>query len=109
MNEEKLSKQFLPMSETGYYILLSLINEQHGYGIMQNVDQITKGRIRLGAGTLYGTLQKMEKENLIEASREEDRRKLYRLTEIGKKLLHLELNRLSELVDNGQTSLGLSR
>lgn len=107
MNEQALKKRYLPMSETAYYILLSLTSEQHGYGIMQNVEQITEGRIRLGAGTLYGTLQKLEKEKLIEASREEDRRKFYKLTQTGLTLLRYELQRLSELVENGNRIVGV--
>ena len=107
MNEQALKKRYLPMSETAYYILLSLTSEQHGYGIMQNVEQITEGRIRLGAGTLYGTLQKLEKEKLIEASREEDRRKFYKLTQTGVTLLRYELQRLSELVENGNRIVGV--
>ncbi len=107
MNEQTLKKRYLPMSETAYYILLSLTSEQHGYGIMQNVEQITEGRIRLGAGTLYGTLQKLEKEKLIEASREEDRRKFYKLTQTGLTLLRYELDRLSELVGNGNRIVGV--
>ncbi len=106
MDEQSLRRKYLPMSETAYYILLSLRCEQHGYAIMQNVEQITGNRIRLGAGTLYGTLQKLEKEKLIKASREEERRKFYTLTETGRSLLRLELDRLSELVDNGRRALG---
>lgn len=105
MKDEKLRADFLPMSETAYYILLSLARETHGYAVMQNVEKLTSGRIRLGAGTLYGTLQKLEREKLIESAGEVERRKLYRLTAAGRTLLRLELQRLVELVENGAKEL----
>ncbi len=106
MDEQTLRKKYMPMTETGFYILLALVSEQHGYGIMQTVEQITSGRIRLGAGTLYGTLQKLEKEKLIRATAEVERRKLYILTDIGRTLLDLEIKRLDELVINGRQAMG---
>ncbi|HEY5584362.1 MAG TPA: PadR family transcriptional regulator [Ruminiclostridium sp.] len=102
---EKLNKTYLPMSESGYYILLSLYEPMHGYGIILHVKEITKGRIRLGAGTIYGTLTKFEKDNLIETAGEEDRRKLYKLTETGRQLLKQELERIDELYLNGHEIL----
>lgn len=102
MNIENLKKDYLPMTETGYYILLSLVQERHGYGIMQYVESITNNRIRIGAGTLYGSLTRMEKDGLIVAVAEEKRKKLYRITELGSTLLKLEIERLGELFDNGQ-------
>jgi len=106
MTEKDLGRKHLPMSETAYCILLSLCGEQHGYGVMQQVEQMTGGRIRLGAGTLYGTLQKLERDKLIEGTREEDRRKYYRVTERGRVLLGLELSRLEELAGHGRTIMG---
>ena len=103
MNPSKLQKRFLPMSESAYYILLSLAVDRHGYGIMQDVEAKTSGRIRLGAGTLYGTLGKMEKQKLIQVTAEIDRRKIYRLTELGRNLLSMEIHRLEELVANGRS------
>jgi DNA-binding PadR family transcriptional regulator len=90
------------MSESAFYILLSLASEKHGYAVMQDVEAMTAGRIRLGAGTVYGTLGKMEKQALIKVTAEEDRRKVYRLTTLGKRLLRLEIRRLEELVRNAQ-------
>lgn len=101
MDVEKLRRDYLPMSETAYYILLSLVETRHGYGIMQHVESITEGRIKLGPGTLYGTLSKMERDGLIAAVAEEDRRKLYRITDLGRELLKLEISRLKELYENG--------
>lgn len=56
-----MRNDFIPMTETAYYILLSLLEEGHGYGIMQHVSEITRDRISLGAGTMYGTLGKLER------------------------------------------------
>lgn len=94
-------KAYIPMSETAYYILLSLNEARHGYGIMQHVESITNDRLRLGPGTLYGTLSRMEKDHLIEVVSEEDRRKVYIITDIGRQVLQVELDRLKELLANG--------
>ena len=93
-------KKMLPLSETAFYILLCLQEEAHGYAIMQQVAEMTRGRIHLGPGTVYGTLAKMEKDHLIRVTAEEKRRKVYILTESGRTLLGLEINRLGELMSN---------
>ncbi len=98
---EQLKKTYMPMTESAYYILLSLTEPRHGYGIILYVKEITDGRISLGAGTIYGTLTKFEKDRLIETAGEEDRRKLYKLTEDGVWLLEQELKRIDELYRNG--------
>jgi len=98
----KLLKKYIPMTETAYYILLALREERHGYGILGHVEKITNGRLRLGAGTIYGTLSKMEKDELIDAVNEYDRRRTYKIAEIGKEILSIELNRLEEMIDNGR-------
>lgn len=103
---EGLIKAHLPMSESAYYILLSLKEPRHGYGIILYVKEITKGRIVLGAGTIYGTLTKFEKDKLIVPAGEEDRRKIYELTEDGRWLLEQEFKRIGELFNNGQVILG---
>jgi len=64
MNIEKIQKRFIPMSETMLYILLSLREERHGYGVMQHVKELTDGRIVLGAGTIYQSLGKLETDGL---------------------------------------------
>lgn len=102
---EQLKKAYMPMSESAFYILLSLMEPRHGYGIILHVKGITKDRINLGAGTIYGTLTKFEKDKLIEFAGEEDRRKLYRLTEDGRWLLEQELSRIDELYANGHSAL----
>jgi DNA-binding PadR family transcriptional regulator len=98
---EKMLKKYIPMTETAYYILLSLKEERHGYGILGHVEKITSKRLTLGAGTIYGTLSKLEKDNLISTVNQYDRRKTYLITETGKEILELELTRLQELVKNG--------
>lgn len=103
---ESLIKAYLPMSESAYYILLSLKEPRHGYGIILYVKEITQGRIILGAGTIYGTLTKFEKDKLIIPAGEEERRKLYKLTEAGNLLLEQELKRIDELSNNGHSILG---
>ena len=98
----------LALTESTYYILLSLTQPQHGYGIMQQTEAMSKGRVRLAAGTLYGALNSLcEKGWIIQLPCDDgSRRKEYRLTERGKKVLQNEVNRLRELVDNGETILG---
>jgi len=97
------TEKFLPLSETAFYILLCLQREHHGYAIMQQVAELTKGRIQLGPGTVYGTLAKMENDKLIRVTAEEKRRKVYVLTASGRKLLELEIHRLNELLNNAKT------
>ena len=97
MNSERLIKRFIPMSETMFYILYALKEERHGYGIMQYVEGLTNGRIRLGAGTVYQTLSKLESEKLIIPVREIDRKKEYVITDTGKELFLLESARICEL------------
>lgn len=105
MNLTKPQQAYLPMSESAFYILLSLSEPRHGYGIMQHVEAITSGRLRLGAGTLYGSLSRMEKDALIEVVAEEDRRKVYRITAPGVTLLKREISRLEELYTNGTNQM----
>ena len=98
----------LALTESTYYILLSLTQPQHGYGIMQQTEAMSKGRVRLAAGTLYGALNSLcEKGWIIQLPCDDSsRRKEYRLTERGKNVLRNEVNRLRELVDNGENILG---
>jgi len=105
MELEALRQRFLPLSESAFYILLSLREERHGYGIMQDVNALTDGRVQIGAGTLYGSLGKMERQKVIQTAGQVERRKLYRLTELGQQLLQLEVQRLEELVRNAHRAL----
>jgi len=97
MNIDKARQRYIPMSETMLYILLSLQTERHGYGIMQHVRDLTNGRIVLGAGTVYQSLGKLEADGLIQAVREEDRKKYYLITPPGAQILSEEAARIREV------------
>lgn len=98
----------LALTESTYYILLALCRPQHGYGIMQQTEALSGGRVRLAAGTLYGALTSMCEKGWILQLPVEDgsRKKEYRLTERGRAVLAQELERLRELVENGEKILG---
>lgn len=102
---KELSNQAL--TEAVYYILLSLTQPLHGYGIMQNVEQLSNGRVKLAAGTLYGAINTLlEKEWIIAVSEEKgSRKKEYLITEQGKEMLRAEIIRLKELIENGNRIL----
>ena len=82
--DAKIKRVYVPMTETGFYILFCLQQEMHGYNITQKVKEMTEGQVEIGPGTMYGTLGKMEKDGLIEFVREEEKRKLYKITPVGK-------------------------
>ncbi len=92
-----IRKVYVPMTETGFYILYCLQKENHGYGIVQMVEKLTDGEIRLAPGTMYGSLSKMEKDGLIQFVREEEKRKVYVIATLGREVLELELNRIRRL------------
>ncbi len=98
----------LALTESTYYILLSLYRPQHGYGIMQQTEELSGGRVRLAAGTLYGALNSMCEKGWILPLPVADgsRKKEYQLTERGLFVLKNELERLRELVKNGDAILG---
>lgn len=83
--------------------IISLTNPCHGYGIILKVEQITDGRIRIGAGTIYGTLAKFESDKLIETAGEHDRKKMYKITDVGNQILRLEYSRLCNLCENSKS------
>jgi DNA-binding PadR family transcriptional regulator len=99
-------QSFLPLKPQWFHILLSLASgEQHGYAIMQDVLNRTTGKVRLWPATLYGSIKRLIEANLIEASDErpapeldDARRRYYRLTSLGKRVLDAECDRLQELV-----------
>ncbi|MBQ4312243.1 MAG: PadR family transcriptional regulator [Oscillospiraceae bacterium] len=94
---EKALKTYLPMTETAFYILLSLQTPRHGYGISKHVETLTNGRIKLGSGTIYGTLTKMLRDNVIEVYDDSDKKIIYVYTETGKILLARECERIELL------------
>ena len=95
-----IRKVYVPMTETGFYILLCLQKEAHGCSIVQQVEQLTGGEIRISPGTLYGSLSKMEKDGLIRFLREEEKRKIYSITDLGRQVLELETKRIERLYRN---------
>lgn len=97
-----IKKVYVPMTETGFYILLCLQQPNHGYGIVQKVSAMTEGEVRLTPGTMYGSLSKMERDGLIRFVREEEKRKLYTITQLGQEVLELELKRIRRLYRNAQ-------
>lgn len=100
--DEKIKRVYVPMTETGFYILFCLQEENHGYGITQQVRALTGGEIVISPGTMYGSLSKMEKDGLITFTREEEKRKLYQATELGREILSLELARIQRLYKNSK-------
>ena len=96
------------LTEGVYYILLSLLEPLHGYGIIQNVENLSGGRVRLAAGTLYGAINTLLEKGWIAALEGEadSRKKEYVITELGREILNKELQRLSELLENGKRLMG---
>jgi len=97
---DRVLKAFLPMTETAYYILLSLAQPRHGYGIILHVAEITNERIKLGSGTVYGTLTKLQNKGAISIYSDEERRTVYEITNIGKQLILAEIDRIKEIHTN---------
>ena len=95
------------LTEGVYYILLSLLEPLHGYGIIQNVESMSGGRVRLAAGTLYGAINTLLEKHWICAipGEKDSRKKEYHITEDGKQALRVELARLRELINNGMSIL----
>ncbi len=91
------------LTEAVFYILLVLHKPLHGYGIMQETEMMSGGRLKLSAGTLYGALSSLlDKKWIVELPMEEgSRRKEYEITSLGKEVAKIELSRLEELVRNG--------
>ena len=100
--DDKIKRVYMPMTETGFYILYCLQNEMHGYNIIQTVKKMTNGDVTIGAGTMYGSLSKMEKDGLIRFVKEEEKRKSYIITDLGKKILNIELKRIERLYKNSR-------
>ena len=98
-------KKYSPLTETTFYILISLLEPLHGYGIMQKVEKLSKGRVKLGPGTLYGALGNLLEAKMIqlEDGRGIDkRRKVYRIMDLGIKMIEFEIKRLEEMLQNGK-------
>ena len=94
------------LTEAVYYILLSLEKPLHGYGIMQNTEKLSGGRLHLAAGTLYGALTTLLERHWIEAlgSEASSRKKEYKITPLGRQAVRAEMDRLRELLQTGDTN-----
>ncbi len=102
----KSPEELLPLTPAIFHILLALADdERHGYSIMQHVAETTDGQIKMGPGTLYGTIKRLLAAKMIEESDErpdpkldDERRRYYKLTPFGKKVLSAEVSRYSKMV-----------
>lgn len=97
MNRNK----YLPLTETVYYILLALLEPAHGYRIMQKVEELSNGQVKMVAGTLYGAIENLLKQKFIlpvEVKGQDSRRKVYKITEKGRKVLELDLERMKHMI-----------
>jgi DNA-binding PadR family transcriptional regulator len=112
--DEEGSEALLPLSSSAYHILLTLAGgEKHGYAIMQEVNRLSEGAVRLGPGTLYRSLKGLLDQGLIVESGErpdpahdDERRRYYRLTDLGQRVAQAETQRLARLVERARTSPG---
>ena len=114
--EDRSAEAFLPLSSAEFHILLAIADgERHGYGIMQEVRASTNGTIRLGPGTLYRCIQDLLRNGLIEESGrspapdEDQRRRYYRLSQIGRHVLSAETRRLADVLALAQAKRVLRR
>jgi DNA-binding PadR family transcriptional regulator len=101
---------FLPLTPAVFHILLALVGgEKHGYAIMAEVGAATDGQMKLGPGTLYGTIKRLLADDLIEESEDrpdaemdDERRRYYRLTALGRRVLQAEVGRYANLVKSAR-------
>jgi DNA-binding PadR family transcriptional regulator len=117
MSAQADPQSFLPLTPAAFHILLALADgEKHGYGIMREVTAMSDGQIKLGPGTLYGTIKRMLADGWIEESDErpdpgldDERRRYYRLTDLGGKVVRAEAARLARLVDTARSKKLVSK
>ena len=108
---KKLTDDFLPLAPAVLHILLALAGEDlHGYGIMQEVARQSEGRYKLGPGTLYDNLQRLVKQRVVEPTDEDpdSRRRYYRLTSLGSRVISAEIARLETVVREGRLRIPAS-
>ena len=98
--KENITK-YLPLTESTYYIMISIIQPLHGYAVMQQVEATSQGTVKVGPGTIYGAFSTLEQQGLIAMVHEEDRRKSYMLTDKGRKVLKEYIHRLEIMTRNG--------
>ena len=116
-SKKQLAEEFLPLTPAMFHILLALADrERHGYHIMQEVEERTEGKVRLGPGTLYGSIKRMlaagwieETEERPDADLDDERRRYYRLTDFGYRIASAEAERLERLVKSARVKKLLSK
>ena len=97
----------LPLTETIYYILLALGEPTHGYVLMQKVEELSDGHVRLAAGTLYGTIENLLKKGFIASVPSDDsRRKVYVISQEGTRILRADQQRLTHMISVTDRLLG---
>ena len=103
-------KKLSPLTEVTFYILLSVLQPLHGYGIIKKVEKMSHGRLKIAAGSLYGAISALLENQCIRLieNPQDDRRKLYQITETGRELLTYEIARLSEMAENGRKEMEMN-
>ena len=97
----------LPLTETAYYVLLAVKEPAHGYVIMQKVEELSDGQVRLAAGTLYGAVENLMKKGLITSVPSEDvRRKVYTISDKGEQILWADYQRMAHIMNITDRILG---
>jgi DNA-binding PadR family transcriptional regulator len=89
-----------PMTEAMYYVLLALMRPNHGYQLMYAITEVSNDRVKMGPGTLYGVLSRMQKDGLILLAEDDGRRKTYQITPKGEHALRIEYGRLKALIED---------
>ena len=116
MAKNRKPEDFLPLTPATFHILLALADrERHGYDIMREVDERTEGKVRMGPGTLYGSIKRLLSDGLVQELDErpdpeldDERRRYYRLTDFGFRVATAEAERLAQLVKAAKTKKLLS-
>ncbi len=103
---DNIYKKYSPMTEATYYALLALKEPRHGYAIMQFIQQLTEGRIKMGTGTLYTMLGRLVEDALIRVVEAESGKKTYQITELGDEIVRMEIDRLRKQLENGEEIYG---
>jgi DNA-binding PadR family transcriptional regulator len=109
---KKEPREFLPLTEANFHILIALASPNHGYGIMKGSEELSGGQVRIGPGTLYAALASLLQEGLIErvgTDDGEERRKTYALTAQGREVVAAEIERMESLAAIGKAALATSK
>ncbi|MBG9979714.1 helix-turn-helix transcriptional regulator [Facklamia sp. DSM 111018] len=94
-----MNHKLLPLTETMHYILLVLRKANHGYAVMQEIQRLSHNTVILAPGTLYGAIENLSKNGLIEHVGTENRKKVYLITPLGEEILEIEKQRLEHIIN----------